>query len=171
MYRTHKVYSFTTAFASGSIIYMGGRKKTKEEAIEKLEALGQESDKKAAKWVIEEGKAYEKKSKEKETRILTQLNDARHTVYSYKETLLRLLHEGILSINMPKTYQWGVWFDGKGIVLSIKDKYGVIHKRAFVPVHDPKYDFHMVDRYVIWAEDIYDMVEGQLLVPNKNLHG
>jgi hypothetical protein len=138
------------------------RKRLIHEEVEKLEVLGQESEKKAKKWIIEEGKKSEKRGKEAEAAAMDILWSHKSERYAYKRMLLNKLYSMIAEIDWPYTYEYGVWFDGKGIVVAIKDRYGKLHKRAFIPSHEPKYDLNACFRFSIWAENILDLVEGSL---------
>jgi len=70
-------------------------------------------------------------------------------------------------IDWPKAYEYGVWFDGKGIVLAVKDKYKKNWKRVFVPSFDPKFDLNACFRFSMWAEDILDISEGRMDLPRS----
>lgn len=138
------------------------KKKKAAEIEEKIEAMGQESETKARKWVREVTKEEELKAKKIEDDKLTVLDDMRKKYLSYKGVLMQSLHDLILRIGMPSTYEWGVWFDGKGIIVAIKDKLEIRHHRAFKITNDPKYDLNAVKEFARWIEDIYDTAEGNL---------
>ncbi len=141
---------------------MDKRKRKQAEAEEKLDVLGQESEHKAVKWIKEESKEKEKKDKKIETDRLTILDDAKNRNKIYRQYLCQLLHDMVLSIKMTTLYQWGVWFDGKGIRLAIQDKYNKLHVRAFIISYSPEHDLNVIARFAMWAEDIYDKAEGNL---------
>lgn len=143
------------------------RKKMVAGEEEKLDVLGQESEKKAKKWIIEEGKKTEKKEKEIEDAWQDVLHASRKKKNTYYKKLMFRLYSMIEEIEWPKVYEYGVWFDGKGILLAVKDKFGKLWKKAFIPSFDPKFDLNACFRFAVWAEDVLDMVEGRLVTPQS----
>ena len=146
-----------------------------EEEQEKIDVLGQESDSKAKKWIEEDVKEQQKKQQKKDDTIMEMLDDKKNKkkVSTYKQILMQLLHDEVFKIGLPHGYEWGVWFDGKGIILAIRDEKGNSHSRAFKITNDPKYDLHAVHEFVVWAEDIYDLCRGGLDViwtPEKKIN-
>lgn len=151
------------------------KKRELQEEKDLLTGMGQESEKKAVKYVQEFGKLTEKKNKKKEEDALADLDGKRKYELTYKEAVLRYLHEMLRELSFPKLWQWGVWYDGRGIRLTIIDKKGLKYKRAFTPSHDPKYDLHACYRFARWAEEIVDIQEGvkntkDLWTPIKELN-
>lgn len=140
------------------------RKKIIEEA-EKIDEMGQESESKGRKAVQEVAKETEAAEKKKEDEVLNKLDSIRKNRYTYRVFLLNYLHEMVREIKWPTTYSWGVWFDGIGIVLGVRDKFGKLHKKAFKPSYQPKFDAHACYQFAVWAEDVLDMVEGSLEIP------
>lgn len=143
------------------------RKKQIEEETEKLEVLGQRSEKKAKKYVIQEAKESEKKEKEIDDIWKGILHASRKKKDSYKKMLMTRLYKMVEEIDWPKSYEYGVWFDGKGVVLAVKDKFRKLWKRAFKPTFDVKYDSNACFRFAMWAEDILDIAEGRLSLPKS----
>lgn len=137
------------------------------EALEKIDTLGQEDEHKAAKWVKEEAAASEKIEKEKEAVLLEKFDKADTTIKSYSYMVAKTLHDFVLEINMPPTYQWGVVPTNKGIVLIIQDKNKKQHIRKFKLLHDPKFDLNACYHFAMWAEDVYDQCEGVLEAKNQ----
>lgn len=135
------------------------RKKLAAEEEEKIEVLGQESTKKSKKWIIEEAEKSKSEEKKKEEQKLEKLDDVKKSVLTYRQHLMFYLHDLVLEIKLPKEYFWGVWYDGKGIRLTIRDKYKKLHQRAFKICYDPKYDLNKIYEFAVWAEDVYDSVE------------
>jgi len=124
---------------------------------EKLEATGQESDKKAVKWVKEEQKEREKKEKEIEAVKKEILENTRKKNNLYLNSLIKCLYGMVFELEWPKEFDFGVWHDGKGIVLAIKDKEKKIYKRAFKPSFNTEYDYNACERFTVWAEGIYSL--------------
>lgn len=135
-------------------------KKASEE-IEKILEMGQESESKGKKAVAEVAKENAKAEKKKEDDFMERLSSARKKVFEYRKFLLIYLHDMVAEIDWPKVYEWGVWFDGYGVVLAVRDKYGKIHKKAFRISYEPKYDAHACYQFAVWAEDILDQAEGR----------
>ena len=130
------------------------RKKELAEAQEIIEATGQESESKARKWVREVAKEEEKKQKKQKDLVLEQLDLSKKKDLSYKQHLLRILHELVKQAELPKTYSWGVWYDGKGIMLAIKTPDNNYHRRAFRISYSPKHDLNVCFLYSYWAEKV-----------------
>lgn len=143
-----------------------------EEEEEKVEKMGSETESEGRKAT----QAYmEKERKEKEGEeidVLNLLDMNRRRVFTYKEMLQISLHKLVLDIGMGKEYSWGVWYDGKGIVLAIQDKKKVLHRRAFIPSLDALLDRRAIHVLAHWAEEVYDKCEGNVseiwTPPKKN---
>jgi hypothetical protein len=138
------------------------RKLALQEQEEKIDLMGSESEVDGKTAVQEITKIEQEIEEKKKIDELNRFDMARRSVYSYKELLQISLHNLVKNINMPITYQWGVWFDGKGIIIVIKDKKGVVHKRAFKPSTNPLVDQNAVKTLALWAEDVFDKCEGKL---------
>jgi hypothetical protein len=138
------------------------RKLKLQEEEEKINLMGSETEsegRKATQAIMEDEKKKEKKNIIDE---LNRLDMQKKSIKTYTDLLQFSLHNLVYNIQMPNTYQWGVWFDGRGIVLAIKDKNGVLKKRAFRPSHDPLIDHNAVKTLALWAEDLFDKCEGKL---------
>ena len=134
-----------------------------QEEEEKLDAMGQESESKGIKATKKIMDDFNKSEEKKKIDELNKFDMSRRHVFTYNELLCRTLHQLILNIQMPSIYEWGVWFDGKGIILAIRDKKKVLHRRAFRPCHDPIHDRNAIKTLALWAEDLYDKCEGVLV--------
>ena len=138
------------------------RKLALQEAEEKIDLMGNETESDGRRATQEIMKIEEKIEEKKKIDELNRFDMSRRSVYTYKELLQVSLHNLVQNIQMPITYQWGVWFDGKGIILVIKDKKGLVHKRAFKPSTNPVLDQNAVKTLALWAEDVFDKCEGKL---------
>ena len=138
------------------------KKKLLGEHEKKIEILGQESESKAKKYVIEEAKEADKQEQKKKDEGMNVLDNYRNQVQSYKFYLCKFLHDLIIEVRFPITYRWGVWFDGKGIRVAVVDKKGKKYKRAFRISYEPQYDINMCYQFAVWADDIYDLAEGNI---------
>lgn len=149
-------------------------RKKRAEADYVLDTLGQESEKKAVKPVQEYIRNQKKKEKEKKDKELSILNEKRKKpkVAAYIKHLLVFIHDEILKFGMDKSYQWGVWHDGKGVRVSIRDPYKKLHQKAFFLTFNPDYDLFACQKTVWWAEDVYDgtqeKLQEELWTPLKN---
>lgn len=138
------------------------RKKLIAEEEEKLDVMGQPDEHKAVASVTEEGKKIDQEEKARRAKELEIFTKARKTNQNYIRTLVFALHNLVNQIPFTKGYSWGVWFDGKGVRLTIKDKYKKVHQRAFKPSFSPRYDQRKMLEFTVWAEDVYDLAEGNL---------
>jgi len=132
------------------------------EEKEILEEMGTESEGKGRAAVQEAGKREIAEMKKEQEDELNKFDMARKSVFTYKDMLQVALHELVNNIGMPSSYQWGVWFDGRGIIIVVKDRRGMVHKRAFRPSMNPLADQNAIKTLALWAEDIYDKCEGKL---------
>lgn len=135
------------------------RKRIIGEELEKLDVLGQESDKKAVKHVQAETKRIALEEKKKEDETLEKLDSKKKWFETYVYMLCKELHDMVVEVGLPKSVSWGVWFDGKGIVLAIRDKKKHDYRRAFAVVQDPKYDLNACLRFAIWADEVRAKIE------------
>ena len=115
-----------------------------EEEAHKIDVMGQENEKIAAKWVIEEGKEKEKEEKREEDEALTRLTDAKKKILSYKELLVRELQRGLYLWNseLPKGWIWQGGSTSKGIVLFIRGPMGFTYARGMKVSTLPYYDLN-----------------------------
>lgn len=144
------------------------QRKLKEEE-EKLDTLGQESEKSAVKPVQEEVKRIEQEEKEEEARKLETLTQLRkRKADAYKEALQHTLHDMVLGIGMEKEWQWGVWFDGKGIMMVVVDPQKERHVRAFFLTYEPQYDLHAAMVVARWVEQVYGTYQRALFIKQEN---
>src|SRR3990167_6587997 len=93
------------------------------ESGEKLEAMGQESDRKAAKWVQEVGKEERKKEENRIADVMTKLDDSKKHVVTYKTLLMDEMKKemGYWDEDLPTGFNWIHQQTDKGIVLWIRN--------------------------------------------------
>lgn len=132
------------------------------EVEEKLDAMGQRNEKKAAKWVIENEKEEEKILDEIKAERMYKLSASKKTSNTYIKQVMQILYNKLDELTWKKGYKWYVGWDGKGIVLSVQIKQGDVFKRAFKPCFEPKYDLGACETLTVWAEDLFDYGEGNL---------
>jgi len=145
-------------------------KHTPLEDEEVIATIGGESEEKARPAVREALKLTEIEENKKRDDKLNQLDDLRNQVKSYTQALLVDLHSAVERLPVPKGWQWGTWFDGKGIRLVLISPAKKRYERAFKLSHDPQLDFNAIKEFQVWAEDKIDLEEkptqSGLWVPN-----
>lgn len=111
------------------------------ELAEEIDATGGESEKKAAKWVIEKGEVERKNAWNKKARLLENLNKKnRHKIVDYRRTLAEIMTHYALSEEYPKDWDWHVAITDKGILMLFNSPDQRQFARAFTPTHLPEYD-------------------------------
>lgn len=151
--------------------------KQKIEVDEKLEAMGQEDEEKAAKWVIEENQNIELKREKDYNDTLTFFDKKRKKFSTYYEAIANLLN------NLLDHYvDWIPGFHhettvnqarGVGVILKTPDNQ--LYARGFKPCGEPKYDLHAI-KVLIWqTENVIDEYQrqtgGQDLGESEDLNG
>lgn len=149
------------------------KKKKIGEEMEKLDWTGTENEHKGANAIKEVGKEQEKKQKEDTARQLEMLDSIVKNNARYREKLIYFIHDGLSALTWPDNWQWGVWFDGKGICVVIEDECKNRKKRAFKPSYITKYDHNAALRTVVWADDAIALFENTtnnspIWIPRKN---
>lgn len=133
-----------------------------EEFSEHLEAVGQESELKAAKWVIETEKQNEKESQKVKDDLAEFFSDkkTRREVKTYSYYLAKLLYKSLLnSVVFPKGFQWRVTHNVRGVAVIIRDPRGQFQSKGFKPCGQQKYDLNALSK-IYWAcENVIDDYE------------
>lgn len=129
------------------------RKKKIAEEVERLETLGQESEKKAVKWVKENTKEEKKKEKEIEATDLTRLYSKKRLFLTYKEELAKILYERLRKNIWPKGYHYVVTTSPKGIAVFIKNPQNKWYSRGISLSYIPEYDLNAAVVLVIQADN------------------
>ena len=132
-------------------------KHTPLEDEEVIATIGGESEEKAKSAVREALKLTEIEENKKRDEKLNQLDDLRNQVKSYTQALLVDLHSAVERLPVPKGWQWGTWFDGKGIRLVLISPAKKRYERAFKLSNDPQLDFNAIKEFQVWAEDKIDL--------------
>lgn len=128
-------------------------KKIAGEDSEKLEAMGQESEKAAAKWVMEEGEKERHEEAEQQAETEWTLNDHKDQVLTYKTLLvkeLRRLMENWID-ELPEGWSWYAGYNEKGIVLWLRDKDRNWYARGMKVSGLPKYDLNGIFKLMMKA--------------------
>jgi len=132
-------------------------KRRAREVEEQLSEMGQDSEVKAAKSVIELHNEQEKEEKEAEARKIEVLTEKRKgpKIFSYKEQLAIYLAEMLREENFPEGWHWMVEIVSKGLMVEVFNKNrSKRQSRRFAISGEPKYDFHACVLFAYWAGDV-----------------
>lgn len=117
-------------------------KKKVTKAIDKLEAMGQKSEKQGIKWTQKFMDEFDKKELQKDFEIKDKLKKERKTKKGYYEALRKVLAEMVEAVDRPSPgFSYKVLKSDKGIVCQFKDTEGKSWTKAFKPCGIPKIDF------------------------------
>ena len=132
-----------------------------QEEAEKIDVLGQESEEKGAKWVIEEGEKKRKTEEEQEAQDQWKLHDARGRIITYSQLLLddmkRLMQQ--LATDFPPNVAWLAVKNPKGVVLWIRSPDREWYARGMKICGTPKYDLQGITRLVHKGLDLIESWE------------
>ena len=159
---------------SGKTLNGDKRRRTKiEEAKERLDVLGQESDKKAVKWVTEVGKAANKSTRVQIGVDLEHLDTSSKGSYKkYKSALGKILYNKFAKLRWPKGFRYGIYVTPKGIECHIYDPFKRKFARGLQVTHNPKYDLNAAQVMTIQADNTVAIIMGEAkaraghIVPN-----
>ena len=137
-----------------------GKKKKKHiqlgEEKEKLDLMGQESDKKAVKHVKEFTKEGLDEEKHK-LDVEKEKTDSKKRYWDgYKSKLGEILYERMKMMDWPFKWRFGVEITKKGVVARFMTSEGRVFHKAVAPVNDLEYD---VNAMLIMAEDVENTLD------------
>ena len=120
---------------------------------EKLEAMGQESETKAARWVKEEGEKERHGESERQAETEWKLSDARGKLITYKSLLIQELKRlmGNWAEDLSSGWSWYGMETEKGIVLWLRNPEREWMVRGMKVSGLPKYDLNGIFRIVMDA--------------------
>jgi len=128
--------------------------------IEKLEATGQESDKKAVKWVQKLDKEETARNKKKADEALDKLTSHKKQTFTYKEYLLENALKEMKGFDIPKGFRWNLIPTKKGLCLVFQNMYTKKwYARGMRISQEPEPDFSMIMKFMF---DAVDQMEHQL---------
>ena len=127
--------------------------KKQSEAIDKLDAMGQPSEKEGIKWTKRFMDEFDKKEFEKNMLREEVLKKKRITKKRYFEMLTGMANELFKEMEIPSGWRGVVYFTEKGVVMQIKSILGRVFQRAFKPCGTPKIDLNAVYTLLGSAED------------------
>jgi len=152
------------------------RKRKLAETLEVIEATGQESEKKAAKWVIEVEKEREKKEEKAKAELKEKLWGSRRKKIFYNKTLLNFFKKRLRTIDWPLLYKYKVSSNEKGIEIEVITPQGVKYAKGIKTVGEPEYDLYGAFILALQTENLLDKLEHRLayqrtksgiILPNK----
>ena len=117
------------------------------EEIEKIEAMGDESESKGRKAVTQVYKD-ELLQKEKEKADILTLMDMRKGKNDYNTLVAKILSKKIQDEDLPVEVEWEIKPDVKGVVLRMLYK-GMLFQSAFFCIRKPVYDYNACERFAI----------------------
>lgn len=125
------------------------------EEEEVIEATGQESEKKAKKWVLEDYTREEKKQKEETAEALMSLEQKRQRpqIITYTSALCDYLKKELLEEDIPLGFHWRIFMPDKTKVrLDVFDsKLTWRRARGFKISGLPEFDMNACERFALWA--------------------
>jgi len=136
------------------------RKKQIAEEEERLDVIGQESDKKAIKWAREDVKEKETKKQSIENTELNLLDKARKRKTAYTKTLADILFKRLSKNTYPQGYYFKVLISPQGLEVRLKDKQNNWFGRGFNVIGIPEYDLNAAAVLVIQMDNTLAICEG-----------
>lgn len=123
------------------------------EEQEKIETLGQDSNKKAKKWVEEEIKEQDKQEKKHQDDAMEILTDARKKIFTYKDALLKEMRREMINWleDLPQGFTWHAMYTSKGLVLWLRNNKGEWYAKGLKLSGEPKYDLNGIARLIVSA--------------------
>ena len=123
---------------------------------EKLLDMGQESDTKAAKSVIELSNKAEKEDFEEKEKVLDILDHKRRfTSLPYKQSIANYMNGLLKEEGIPRGYHYMIQVLEKGMGLAVWNESGTLKAaRKLKIIGEPKYDMHAAMLFAYWAGDI-----------------
>ncbi len=127
-----------------------------QEEAEKILEMGQESETKAAKSVIELSNQAEKKDFEEENKVLEILTSKRRfSSNPYKTAIANYMNELLREEAIPLGYHYMIQVLEKGVGLAVWNQKGTLKAaRRLKVIGEPKYDKHAAMMFAYWAGDI-----------------
>lgn len=129
------------------------RKKKIAEELEKIDTLGQDSEKKAVKWIKEVDKERIKEEKETESQEISSLTSKKKQVVTYKEELARILYKRLVKNVWPKGYRFIVNVTPKGLEVHIRNQKNKWYGKGISVTFMPEYDLNAAVILVLQADN------------------
>ena len=133
---------------------MDKSKRKVSEAREILDAIGQDSERKAKKWVIYFEELAERQELEKNQIREEKLQKQRRKKSEYYQLCASMLHDLVIKLERPiPGFSVSVKFSGNGIHVDLVDPWGRHFKRGIKPCGTPKYDIPAIMTLLGSTED------------------
>ena len=129
------------------------RRKKVEEELERIDTVGQESEKKAVKWVKESAQIDANKEREVEATDLSVLNSNKRTIITYKEELAKIIHRRMEKNKWPPEYKFVVNSSPKGIGIFIRNKSKKWFGRGMAITNEPILDLNAAAVLILQADN------------------
>jgi hypothetical protein len=141
-----------------SVTILDGDKLKKADELDKIDAMGQESERGAVKYIQAEGEERKKEDENKQDEFVEKLKQAdRWSIKSYNQKLVDIMSQIIRErLDVPKGWFWDCWSSRKGVVISLQSPQGDKFNRGFTPCHDKPIDLNAAATLVEWAQDGMD---------------
>lgn len=127
------------------------------EQIEKIDVLGQENEKKAAKWVMKEGDQERKIEDRKENEELDKLQTKKRKgqLFGYTDEIVAATTRRMFEFEIPKGFYWQVYKtkNGRGIEIRYMTPMGKVYARGMNVCFNPEYDVNWIIRTIHKALD------------------
>lgn len=135
-------------------------KKEIMEDYERLDATGQEDEKKAVKWVQEDFKEDQTKQFKVEGNQVEWLERRRKRGdEDYLVGLASILWHQLKAVSWPLGFHFKVELEGVRMKATITDNYGREFAKGVKVCGDVKYDHHAVNKIAVEAENTLDQIE------------
>lgn len=138
-----------------------GKRKTRVEGQvdEYLDAVGQEDEEKAAKWVIEVQDQVAKKNKNIEGMNLEKLEKSRRRKFDYLMQMVQIAEERFKLIDWPNGFVWKLGIkDEDKMHLMFKDAGGHVYGRGIKCTGMQVYDLNAINVIATQAENTVDRI-------------
>ena len=117
------------------------------ELAEEVEATGQESETRAAKWVIEKGKEDQKRQQAGKANTLELLEEKnKFKIIDYWRTVADVMTIFTEREEFPLDWDWRVVITDRGVVMRLLSPDKRAFVRAFTPSHIPNYDLVAISK-------------------------
>ena len=141
-----------------NVAVLDGDKLRKADELDKLDAMGQESERGAVKYIQAEGEERKREDENKQDKFVEELKRAdRWSVKTYNQKLVDIMAEVIRErLDVPKGWFWDCWSSSRGVAILLKSPQGEKFTRGFKPCHDKVVDLNAASSLVEWAQDGMD---------------
>ncbi len=145
-------------------------KKLLGEEAEKIDAMGQENERKAAKWVIEEGKQNQQVEDKIEAEEIEKLESKgkKGQLFGYADEIVQATIRRMREFDKPQGFDWGVYKtkNGRGIEIRYMRPDKRVFARGMDVSFSPNHDVNWIIRTIHKALDEMEAYD-ELLHPDQ----